>query len=300
MRDLKLGLLLPFVDGLVTSGPFLREFARTAESAGVESVWAVEHVVVAEDYDPRYPYSSDGRMPSAAGTVPMPDPLELLAYLAAATERLRLGTAVVVAPLHSPVVLAKRAATIDRLSDGRLLLGLGIGWQREEYAAVGAPFARRGLRLEEGIAAMRALWRDRPASYAGETVAFDRVHSLPQPGSGAVPILLGGHSDAAVDRAGRVADGWFPFTIGPDEFATAADRLRATAADAGREPADVEISVWPGSHDPTRERDLAFVRRYVDAGATRLVLRPPVVTRDDLGALPAFLDGYRTEVLEQL
>lgn len=300
MRDLKLGLLLPFVDGLITSGSFLREFGRVAEASGVESVWAVEHVVVADDYDPRYPYSPDGRMPSAAGTVPMPDPLELLSFLAASTDRLRLGTAVVVAPLHSPVVLAKRAATIDRLSDGRLLLGLGIGWQREEYAAVGASFSRRGLRLEEGIAAMRALWRDRPATFTGETIAFERVHSLPQPAAGRVPVVLGGHSDAAVDRAGRIADGWFPFTIGPDDFGAAADRVRAAAAGAGR-PADaVEISVWPGSHDPTRERDPEFVRRYVDSGASRLVLRPPVMTREDLGALPAFLDGYRTEVLDRL
>ena len=300
MGEVKLGMLLPFVDGLVTSGSFLRDFAATLESSGVESVWAVEHVVVAEEYEPRYPYAAEGRMPSAAGTVPMPDPLDTLAYLAAASDRLLLGTAVVVAPLHSAAVLAKRAATVANLSDGRLLLGLGIGWQREEYAAVGAAFDRRGLRLEEGIGAMRALWRDRPASFAGETVAFHRVHSLPQPPGNAVPIVLGGNSEAAVDRAGRLADGWFPYTVGPDELATGAARLAAAAAGAGRSAADVPITVWPGSADPRREQDVDWVRRFVDAGATRLVLRPPIGTRDDLTTLPAFVDRYRAEVLDRL
>jgi probable F420-dependent oxidoreductase len=300
MGDVSLGMLLPFVDGLVTSGPFVRDFAATIEAAGVDSVWAVEHVVVAEDYQPGYPYSADGRMPSAAGSVPMPDPLEVLSFIAGATERLLLGTAVVVAPLHSPVVLAKRAATLDTLSGGRLLLGLGIGWQREEYAAVGAAFDRRGLRLEEGIGAMRALWRDRPASYAGETVSFERLHSLPQPVAGRVPIVLGGNSDAAVDRAGRLADGWFPYTIGPDDLAVQAERLAAAATAAGRQPEDVPITVWPGSNDPTRELEVDWVRRFVDAGATRLVVRPRVTTAADLAAVPSFVARYREDVLARL
>ncbi|MCU1375218.1 MAG: class F420-dependent oxidoreductase [Actinomycetia bacterium] len=300
MGDVTLGMLLPFVDGLVTSGPFMRDFAATIEAAGVESVWAVEHVVVAEDYQPGYPYSADGRMPSAAGAVPMPDPLEVLSFVAGATEHLVLGTAVVVAPLHSPVVLAKRAATLDTLSGGRFLLGLGIGWQREEYAAVGAAFDRRGLRLDEAIGAMRALWRDRPASYAGETVAFDRVHSLPQPTGGRVPIVLGGNSGAAVDRAGRLADGWFPYTIDAEGLAAGADRLAAAATAAGRRPEDVPITVWPGSNDPSRELDVDWVRPFVAAGATRLVVRPRVTTAADLAAVPAFVERYQEDVLTRL
>src|ERR1700761_3971767 len=157
----QVGMLMPFGPGLV-SGPLLRDLAAILEAEGVESVWAVEHVVVAASYEPNYPYSVDGRMPSPPGVVPMPDPLEVLSYLAAATERLKLGTCVVVAPLHSPAVLAKRAATLDLLSGGRLLLGLGIGWQREEYEAVGAVFEGRGQRLEECVGAMRALWADHP------------------------------------------------------------------------------------------------------------------------------------------
>ena len=290
--------IAPYGDGLITSAGFLRDFAGTIEEGGVDSVWTVEHVIVADAYDPKYPYSSDGRMPSAAGVVPMPDPLELLAFFAALTTRLRFGTAVVVAPLHSPAVLAKRAATLDRLSDGRFMLGLGIGWQREEYAAVGAAFSQRGARLEESIGAMRALWADSPATFEGRFTSFRAVHSEPHPINGTVPIVLGGNTNAAVTRAARVADGWFPYAISADEFAQQADVFRAVAADAGRDaPA---ITVWPGSFDPTRERELDWVRGYVDAGASTLAVRLPIRTPADLAGVPDHLARYRDEVLDKL
>ncbi|MBO2458209.1 LLM class F420-dependent oxidoreductase [Actinomadura violacea] len=300
---IKLGMMAPFADGLITSGGFLRDYAGTLEESGVESVWTVEHVVVAAEYEPLYPYSESGRIPGPPQGVPMPDPLDTIAYMAGGSGVLRFGTAMVVAPLHSPVVLAKRAATIDLLSDGRLMLGLGIGWQKEEYAAVGVPYQRRGARLDECIAAMRALWSQAPASYQGEFVAFDRVHCLPRPASGKVPIVLGGNSEPAVRRAGRVADGWFPYTIAPAEFTERADLLRASAD--GR---TVEITAWPGSCDPEREWDPAFVRRYVDAGATRIVLAPrlsrthpeSLLGPRGLDALRDQIDRYRDTVLDKL
>jgi probable F420-dependent oxidoreductase len=294
--------MLPFVPGLITSGDFMREYTATVEDCGVESVWAVEHVVVAADYEPKYPYSADGRMPSgaSAGAVPMSDPLELLSFVAAASRHVNLGTCVVVAPLHSPAVLAKRVATVDTLSGGRMLLGLGIGWQKEEYAAVGAPFRDRGERLEECIGAMRALWADSPASFAGKHWSFERVYSSPQPERGAVPILLGGNSTAAVERAGRLADGWFPFTIAPDELAESAARLRAVARSAGRDPDAIEISAWPGSHDPATEYDVDAVRRYVDAGARRLLLRSAITRPDELPVLRQQLERYQNDVLAKL
>jgi probable F420-dependent oxidoreductase len=294
-----LAVIAPYGDGLITSAGFLRDFAGTIEDCGVDSVWTVEHVIVADGYDPKYPYSSDGRMPSAAGVVPMPDPLELLAFFAALTTDLRFGTAVVVAPLHSSAVLAKRAATLDRLSDGRFMLGLGIGWQREEYAAVGAAFSQRGARLEESIAAMRALWADSPATFEGPFTSFRAVHSEPHPINGTVPIVLGGNTDAAVTRAARVADGWFPYAIPSEEFARQADVFRAAAVDAGRAEAPA-ITVWPGSFDPTRERELDWVRQYVDAGASTLAVRLPIRTPADLAGVPDFLASYRDEVLAKL
>ena len=300
MTDLALGMLLPYGEGLITSGSFVRDFAMTAEAAGVESLWSVEHVVVADDYEPNYPYSASGRMPSGGGVMPMPDPLELLAFIAGVTDRIVLGTSVVVAPLHSPVVLAKRAATIDRLSGGRLQLGLGIGWQREEYAAVGAPFSGRGKRLDECIGAMRALWRDEPATFLGKTVSFEKMHSLPRPGAGAIPIILGGNSEPAIDRVARVGDGWFPYTVGPDELAAGAAQVAKIAEASGRDPSDITITVWPGSADHARDFDIEWLRSFVAAGARRLVVRPPIAKADDLAALPEWVERYQSDVLSRL
>ncbi|MER7000357.1 LLM class F420-dependent oxidoreductase [Streptomyces sp. NPDC000410] len=305
---MRLGMMAPFVDGLITSGGFLRDLAGTLEECGIESLWTVEHVVVAEEYTPLYPYAQNGQMPTAPGGVlPMPDPLETIAFLAGASRTLRFGTAMVVAPLHSPAVLAKRAATIDLHSGGRLMLGLGIGWQKEEYAAVGVPYQARGARLDECIEAMRALWSQAPASFDGRYVSFDRVHCTPQPASGSVPIVLGGNSDAAVRRAGRCGDGWFPYTIGAEDFARQAELLRGCAQEAGRPEDAVELTAWPDSCDRQRAwADAAWMREYVRAGATRLVISPPGGGPDGLRGprgldrLRAHIARYRDEILEKL
>jgi probable F420-dependent oxidoreductase len=296
----KLGLILPYATRVMASRALLREFFTTAEACGVESVWAVEHVVVAEGYEPRYPYSPDGRMPSGNVVVPMPDPLELLAFAAAVTDRVVLGTAVVVAPLHSPAVLAKRAATVDLLSDGRVRLGLGIGWQVEEYAAVGAPFSERGARLEETIGAMRALWADSPATYHGRFTSFDRVHLAPQPRERAIPIVLGGNSPAAIERCGRLGDGWFPYTIDPEGFAAGVEAIRRGAEKAGRPSDVVEVTVWPGSFDPARDTDAPLGARFVAAGAARIVLRPDLTGDRPFDALRDQVSAYREALNSQI
>jgi len=299
-----IGVLLPLTPGQITSGDFLREWVAVVEQCEVESVWGVEHVVLADEYDPNYPYSESGQIPggsgSAVGARPMPDPLDTLAFVAAVSLNVKLGTSVVIAPLHSPAVLAKRVSTIDNLSGGRVVLGLGIGWQREEYEAVGVPFRQRGARLEECIGAMRALWTQAPATFQGEHVSFDRVYSSPQPARGTVPIVLGGNSAPAVERAGRLGDGWYPYTIGPDEFAASAARLREVAVDAGREPDAVEITVWPGSHDPTSEFNVDYVRQFVDAGARRLLITPYVTRGGGLESLREQILRYREQVLDKL
>jgi probable F420-dependent oxidoreductase len=293
-----LGVIVPYVDGVVTSGDAMSEFAETLEACGVESVWTVEHVIEAERYEPRYPYDASGRMPGRF--VPMADPLEILSFLAARSSRLLLGTAVMVAPLHPPVVLAKRAATLAGLSGGRLLLGLGIGWQREEYLAVGVPYTDRGDRLEECVAAMRELWAHRPATFTGRHVAFDRVHLVPPPPDGRVPIVLGGNSPAAVERAGRLADGWYPHAISPDDFAAGAARLRAAAVAAGRSPDDVPISVDPSAIDRSTWLDPARVQHFVDHGARRLVVRSGITGPGDVGRVRETIERYREQVLDRL
>ncbi|MCU1374666.1 MAG: class F420-dependent oxidoreductase [Actinomycetia bacterium] len=280
--------------GLLAARPELAPaYCRALEANGVESVWVVEHVAVAEDYAPAFPYGSDGQMrsPSAADR---PDPLDLLAWLAPQTS-LRLGTGVVIAPLHSPVILAKRAATVDALSGGRLLLGVGIGWQREEYAAIGVPFADRGERLEEGIAVMRALWGEGPATHHGRYVDFDELWCRPRPAQGTIPIIAGGNSAGAVDRAGRIADGWFPFAIEADEVAELAGRLAAAAG--GRE---VPITAWPGTASADREGEPEYVQRFVDAGASRLLFQPALDPDDPVGSLGDGVAAHRRAVLDHL
>jgi len=295
---LKLGIGTPYVDGVVTSGTAMREYASTVEACGVESVWAVEHVIEAEDYEPLYSYSANGRMPGRF--TPMADPLEILAFYAGCTTTVTLGTSVMVAPLHSPVVLAKRAATLANLSGDRLVLGLGIGWQKEEYRSVGVPYADRGARLDECVGAMRELWAHRPATYHGRFVTFDDIHLLPSPPRRAVPIILGGNTAPAITRAARIADGWYPHAMPPDQFADAAAFLRAEVANAGRHPDDVPISVTPASAAADREMDVDWVQQYVTHGATRLVIRPGVTTPDGVGAVVDKIDRYREQVLAKL
>lgn len=296
-RQLDLGVIAPYADDVITSRTALAEFCGVLDECGVESVWTVEHVLEADDYESRYPYSDSGRMPSRF--VPMADPLELLAFFAAQTTTIKLGTAVVVAPLHSPVVLAKRASTLANLSDDRLILGLGIGWQKEEYTSVGVPYSDRGARLDDCIGALRALWAERPASFQGRFVSFERVHSLPTPPSGSIPIVIGGNSRPAIARCARTGDGWFPHAISHTDFAAGAALLTELAADAGR-ATEIPISVCPGSTDYARALDVDFVRPYVEHGAARLVITAPISRPQDMPHLRDHILRYRDEVLDKV
>ena len=300
---MKLGLLPPFLRPHITSGEWVTRLAGTLEEIGVESVWAVEHVVIAEEYEPLYPYSDDGRIPGGPSpdTV-MPDPLEWLSWVAASSSTLRVGTAVVVASQHSAAILAKRAATLDALSGGRLLLGVGLGWQKEEYEAIGVPYRDRGRRLDETIEAMRALWAPGPASYHGRHIQFERVNNDTKPAqTGGIPIHIGGSSEFAARRAGRLGDGFFPFVISPDDLAARLEDLRAAAREAGRDPEQVEISVWPGSWDGSRSLDLDLVRRYVELGASRLIVSSREVGAGaDIEDMRTGIDRYQQEIIARL
>jgi probable F420-dependent oxidoreductase len=296
--SLSIGITAPYSDATITSGPLMRDFVGLLEELGVESLWTVEHVIEAEQYERLYPYSESGKMPGRF--VPMADPLEILAFAAAVSTTLKLGTGVMVAPLHSPVILAKRVATLDRLSGGRVLLGLGIGWQKEEYTSVGVPYADRGARLDETIEAMRELWASRPATYHGRFVGFEQVHLLPPPTSGAVPIIIGGSSDPAVRRCGRVGNGWFPHAMPAEAFARGAELLAATASQAGRSIDDIPITVSPGSVDRAQEMDPDFVRPYVEHGATRLIINAAITDPGELGLLRERIVRYQNEVIGPL
>ncbi|HZJ27879.1 MAG TPA: LLM class F420-dependent oxidoreductase [Acidimicrobiia bacterium] len=211
---------------------------RIAEQHGIESLWTIEHTVVPADYQSRYPYSADGRMPGGENG-PMPDPLIWLAFVAASTERLRLATGIVILPQRNPVILAKEAATLDVLSNGRFTLGVGVGWLAEEFAALGVPFDDRGRRTDEYITALRSLWREDEPTFSGEFASFERALSHPKPtqqidGAPSVPIVIGGHTKAAARRAGRIGDGFFPGLASPTKLEELINAMRVAARDAGR------------------------------------------------------------------
>jgi probable F420-dependent oxidoreductase len=263
----------------IASPDHLEAFAAMVEELGVESVWVSEHLVVPARYRSRYPYTDDGRMP-AWPYIDFVDPIDTMAYLAALTRRVRVGSAVLVLPAHQPVVLAKRVATVDVLSRGRVLLGVGVGWLAEEFAAAGVPFEHRGARADEYIQALRALWSQPDATFHGRFVDFDAVQSDPKPVHGGVPIVVGGHSEAAARRAGVLGDGFYPLGVDVERFGELADVMRTAARDAGRDPDAVELTCWPvggtfsgaPGEAPPGVRDVDLVRRYADLGASRVMI----------------------------
>jgi probable F420-dependent oxidoreductase len=243
--------------------------ARRAERAGFESLWTVDHVVVPAGYRSRYPYDPSGRLPSGEAT-PFPDPLIWMAHVAAATSTLRLATGILVVPQRNPLELAKQLATLDHLSGGRVILGAGIGWLEEEFEALGVPFAGRGERTDEAVAAMRALWSEDEATFNGKTVGFERCVLRPRPRQGTIPVHIGGHSPAAARRAGRIGDGFFPFGVGVEELTGLMATVRQTAEDAGRDPSSIELTVQRGvTAGPEAQSELA---ELAERGVTRIVL----------------------------
>lgn len=209
----------PVAAGVTADPVWIAEFARHVESCGFESLVAVEHTVLMTRYSSVYPYDVSGRVDIPADC-PVPDPLDLLAFLAGQTIGLGLATGVLVLPNHHPVVLAKRVATVDALSGGRLRLAVGVGWLKEELEACGVPFAARGRRADEQIEVMRLLWAHRPdgASHHGEFFDFDDATCHPRPVRW-IPVHIGGHSPAAARRAGRLGDGFQPLGVGGAELA---------------------------------------------------------------------------------
>ncbi|TAK99490.1 MAG: LLM class F420-dependent oxidoreductase [Rhodospirillaceae bacterium] len=261
--------------------------AQTAEEAGFESLCACEHIVIPARYTSPYPFSSDGKMSDndyASAQSIMPDPLIWIAYVAQATKRINFTTGVVILPLRNPVVFAKQLVTLDQLSKGRVSIGIGVGWLREEFDAVGVPWERRGARCDEYIAAMRALWSDGEASFQGEFANFQHITMTPKPvHKRGIPIVIGGHGEIAARRAGRLGDGFFPAIFPNTELWARLPGLiqtmRQAAMEAGRNPDDIEITSGG-------TRRVENVGRFEELGVTRMVIRvhsrDPKELRDEL------------------
>jgi probable F420-dependent oxidoreductase len=221
----------------------IRAVAQTADGAGFATLWSGEHTVMVDRPDAPYPYADDGKIavPSDADWL---DPLVTLAFAAATTSRLRLATGILLLPQHHPVLVAKQAASLDVLSAGRFVLGVGIGWSSEEFAALGIPFAGRGRRTREYVEVLRTLWRDDVASHTGEFIDFHEVRSYPKPvRDRRVPVMLGGNSDAALDRVVAYGDGWYGFNLARADVPERLDALAARCRRAGRDRGTLEVSV---------------------------------------------------------
>lgn len=241
--------------------------AAGAEAVGFSTLWAGEHVVMVDESSSRYPYAASGQI-AVPATADWLDPMICLSFAAAATSTIKLATGVLLLPEHNPIVMAKKAATLDVLSGGRLILGAGVGWSAEEFAALGVPFAKRASRTKEYVASMRTIWREDVASFQGEFVRFEGIRVNPKPmGGRAIPIVLGGNSDAALRRVAEWGDGWYGFNLdGTADVAQRVDFLKRWCREAGRDPADLHLAV--SLQDP-HPQDLAGL---ADLGINELVI----------------------------
>jgi probable F420-dependent oxidoreductase len=265
---MKFGVMFANAGPLGFPGP-LENLARAAEETGFESIWTVEHVVIPVGYRSTYPYDPSGRIPMPEN-VPIPDPLLPLAFAAAVTKRLRLATGILILPQRHPIYVAKEVATLDVLSGGRVILGIGIGWLREEFEALGIPFEERAGRTREAVAAMRSLWKDEPTPFEGRYFRWAALESNPKPVQRpGVPIVVGGHTEGAARRAARYGDGFFPGVAEPEKLAALFAVLKDECRKIGRNPAEIELTAGTGRLD----RDA--VRRYEDLGIARLTIPPP-------------------------
>jgi probable F420-dependent oxidoreductase len=288
MAPMRFGIMFANTVGFSTEEG-AKALASAADDTGIESLWAVEHVVVPSGYRSTYPYSPDGKMPGGED-FPIPDPLIWLAYVAAASTHVKLATGVAIVPQRNPIYTAKEVATLDQLSGGRMILGVGAGWLEEEFDALGVPFARRGERLDEYVAAIRALWTQDKPSFDGEFVSFTEAICRPQPVNGTVPIVVGGHTERAARRAGRLGDGFFPATPDLKLLARLIDVMRRSAEEAGRDPDAIEVSAGGLA-------DAGFVERLAALGVRRMVLPP--LSWDPAGIRPA-LESFASDVIAKV
>ena len=277
MRDLDVGVWLGIRPHQMI------DFARRAEAAGCESVWVPEHLIWPAEINSPYPYSPGGG-PPVPNSVRLYDPWVLLAAVATATSTVRLGTCVYVLPLRHALVTARAVATLDLVSDGRAILGAGLSWMAEEFAAVGVDFRTRGARCDEIVPVLRSLWSAEITEFHGTHVDIPPVYFEPKPPQGAaLPIVFGGESDAALRRAARLGDGWLGTWHTPESLRPVLDRFDALLAEQGRDRDGFEITVMV---EPARA-DAAFLGSLHAAGVQRAIVGSPATAASEW---PAILD----------
>jgi probable F420-dependent oxidoreductase len=268
---MEIGVRLPGA-GAKVSPQNIAIIARWAEELGYHSVWVSDHVVLPEKVDSFYPYDPQGRWPYPADTNWL-DPLLALAWAATVAPSVKLGTSVMIVPLRQPILLAKQLSSLDFLSGGRVILGVGAGWMEEEFDLIGAPFDRRGPRTAEMIALMRAFWTGEMVDFQGEFYQVAGCQMVPRPVQPTIPIVWGGHSDAALKRVARIGDGWHPTQITLEQLSEGVSKLRRFCEEAGRDPAAVLVIARPGRVYPLNAETQA---RHQALGIQHVVIDPPL------------------------
>ena len=268
--------------------------AQTADETGFESVWIPEHAVFPTQIETAYPYAEvDPPLP----TTPLYDPLIMLTYVAAVTQRVKLGTGIYILPQRHPILVARMLTSVDILSAGRVLFGVGAGWLREEMEALDSDFSTRGPRTDEMIGILRRLWTEPRVAHQGRFYSFPEVGFEPKPVQGTVPILVGGESPPALRRAARLGDGWFGMGHTPESAREAVGRLRALREEAGRGSDPLEVTLQ-SELKPTVEN----LRRYEDAGVDRICLSHRLFATEDrqVASSAAAMERFANEVLVKL
>jgi probable F420-dependent oxidoreductase len=299
--------------GPYASGDFLRRSIQAAEKAGFAHYWLPEHVVQFAAYpESVYPYAegSGQEMPEQSADAPLQwdddtyamsdprnalvDPVVAMTWLAAATNTIEVGTNILVLPQHNPVVLAKAMATLDSFSGGRAVLGVGVGWAKEEADAIGVDFATRGKRTDDAIGAMRALWADGPSTFEGNFHSFRDAYCYPKPArAGGVPILIGGESRAALRRVATLGDGWLPYNLPVAEAGAVIGELKAMTKAAGRDPDKLRIIKIVYSN-----AEIDDLKRYQDAGVTEFNMASSGETPLDPDGIDAAFAQFRERIVE--
>ena len=307
--------------GPLASIDVVLKLAEKADALGFDSLFVTDHIVMpVASGKSVYPYTTSGQFPGGLAQDYL-EPLATLAHLAHATKRARLGVSVLVIPYRNPLLQAKMLATIDVLSKGRVILGAGVGWLREEFEALGAPpFEERGQVTDDYIKLMRAAWTTDPVSHEGKHYSVREVHVLPKPVQrGGIPVWIGGHTDAALRRAGTIGDGWHPIAmrppamLRPDEYAAKAQEVHDWARRVGRDPRSIKLTIRvpmeirgrnakaaAGDRPPfqgTADEIVADIRRYANLGVSHFVFDHTV---QELRAVLANIERFAHDVRPKL
>ncbi|MBV1879833.1 MAG: LLM class F420-dependent oxidoreductase [Pseudomonadales bacterium] len=268
---MKIGCQVAFNDA--TEPQYIAAAGAIIEELGFHSIWVPEHVLFFPEYASKYPYSSNGKM--GGNPKGMIDPMSALTFVAALTKTIKLCTGIMLVPQRNPVYTAKQVADLDYLSNGRFEFGIGIGWQKEEFDALGVPWADRAGRTRECIEVMKTLWCDEISSHEGDYYQIKPAYQYPKPiQKPHPPLIFGGESKAALTRVATIGQGWYGYNITPDLLSQHLETLNNLLAKEGRKIEDLKIYISP-SHKASSSEDF---RAYEKLGVEQVIL--PVFARD--------------------